>query len=271
VIAWLSALALGGPPPPDLVIDDPLPWDTAAKAMIDGPPGCHDATGIARFTLTLHEMPDLLSAPRAKRWVYAGRIEGKLVDGTWTPLTARLAQIEPPPEGDEVDEDAGSDLLPLVGTRTDSRFSIGSGGSKASIEGENAPMNLVRRAIDDWGGSQETAFVQWDAGKDAVMLRREIPITDKNLRETSRVEVFFPAGGLLPTQEDVIFPHSVTVGDWPWRARLQDAQMHVRAEIRAEKSWPTFESASLVASVLGFTVGIEQTILWEGWAECSGN
>ena len=268
MISLLSTLSLAGPQPIDLVLDDPTAWDTAAKAMIDGPPGCHDATGIARFTLTMHQMPDLLSAPRARKWVFAGRIGGRLVEGTWIPFTARLAQMEPPPDPDHPDPDAGADLLPLVGTRTDSRFSLRAGGSGATIDGDNAPMNLVRRAIDEWGGSVETAFVQWDAAKDAVRLRREVPITDKNPRETSRIEVWFPGGGLLPTIEDVRFPPHVTVGEWPWRVRLQDAQMHVRAEIRGGQSWPSFESASLVASLLGFTFGIEQTILWESWAAC---
>ena len=270
MIALFATLAAAGPQPLSLVLDDPTPYDTAAKAMIDGPPGCHDARGIARFTFTLYQMPDLLSAPRAKRWMFAGRVEGKLVDGTWTPFGATLAQLEPALEpGEEPEEDAGSDLLPLVGTRTDASFSMRSGESEVTIEGENAPMNLVRQAIEEWGGSQETQYVQWDPARDAVLFRRDVPITDKNQRETSKVEVFFPNGEFLPSAMDVIFPHNVTVGDWPWRARLTDAQLHVRADIRDGRSWPTFESGSLVASVLGFTVGVEQTIVWEGWAPCA--
>jgi hypothetical protein len=270
-LAWTAAsgVALAGPPPAGLSLDDPFAWDAVARAVVDGPPGCRDAQGIARVRLTLHQMPDRFGAARDTEIVLAGRVAGTLRDGRWDPITVDMVQITPPPDPAEPPSNAGSALLPLIGSRSDKRFTLAWGSQSVNLEGDEIPLNLIRDVIDRWGGREETVFAEWDASRDGVWVRRQVPVREGS-RETSQVSTLFPGGGTIATALDVTFPRVVHAGSWPARVKLQNAQMHIRQEARDGVAWPTLETTSVIASVLGFQLGIEQTIQWQGWAPCGG-
>ncbi len=269
--AWIAAtaVALAGPQPADLSLDDPFAWDRVARAVVDGPPGCRDARGIARVRITLHQMPDRFGAARDTEILLAGRVTGTLRDGRWEPIQVDLVQLAPPPDAAGEPSATSAGLLPLIGTRSDKRFTLAWANQKVNLEGDDIPLNLIREAIDRWGGSEETVFADWDATRDGVWVRRDVPVSEGS-DDTSQVATFFPGGGTIATVLDVTFPRIVHVGSWPARVKLQNAQMHIRQEARDGVAWPTLESTSVVASMLGFQLGIEQTIQWEGWASCGG-
>lgn len=268
-IAWIATTlaAVAGPQPVDLSLDDPFAWDRVARAVVDGPPGCRDARGIARVRLTLHQMPDRFGAARDTEILLAGRVTGTLRDGRWDPITVDMVQIAPPPAATDAPSGEGAALLPLIGSRSDKRFTLSWGSQLVNLEGDDIPLNLIREVIDRWGGREETVFADWDETRDGVWVRREVPVSEGS-RETSQVATFFPGGGTIATALDVTFPRVVHAGSWPARVKLQNAQMHIRQEARDGVAWPTLETTSVIASVLGFQLGIEQTVQWEGWAPC---
>lgn len=277
MIAWV-AVALAGEPPAGLNLDDPAAWDAAARAVVDGPPGCHDAVAIARLTLTLYQMPDALLGARTKRFVIGGHVTGRLADGVWTAFDTALVQLDPPPDGPPVEND--TTLLPLVGRRQHEYFQLDLGdrperedatpepAADTTLPAGSSPTSLLRTALDEWTGESETVYADWDPALDAVRVRRDVALSKDRPKDSIRVEATFPGGGTRATAFDVIFPDKVSVGEWPLRGSLKDMQMHLRQELRGDVAWPTSETSTTVFSMAGFTIGIEQTILWQGWTAC---
>ncbi len=68
---------------------------------------------------------------------------------------------------------------------------------------------------------------------------------------------------------DVIFPKSFRAGVAPVRFRVEDAQVHLRADAEGAGVRPTIESVSLLLVVMGVTVGFEQTIRYTRFRSCS--
>ena len=276
---WWIGMALAVEPPAGLNLDDPTAWDTAAREVVDGPPGCHDATGIARLTLTLYQMPDALMAARTQKYVVGGHVKGRLTDGVWTSLDPELVQLDPAPDGPAVENHTS--LLPLVGRQRYDNFRIDLGDASESKEEKErvedasgtlptkeTPTSLLRTALDEWTGDTETVYADWDPEAAGVRVRRDVALSKDRPRDTIRIEALFPAGGTQATTFDVIFPDKVAVGDWPVRGHLKDMQLHLRQDIRNGVAWPTSETSATVVSMAGFTIGIEQTILWQGWTSC---
>ena len=270
-------MALAVEPPAGLNLDDPTAWDNAARKVVDGPPGCHDATGIARLTLTLYQMPDALMASRARQYVVGGRVSGRLTDGVWTSLDPELVQLDPPLDGPVVENHTS--LLPLVGRQRYDNFRIDLGedpepeakraeDASGSLPSSESPTSLLRTALDEWTGDTETVYADWDPAAAGVRVRRDVALSKDRPKDTIRLDALFPGGGTQATTLDVIFPDKVGIGDWPLRGHLKDLQLHLRQDIRNGVAWPTSETSATVMSMAGFTVGVEQTILWQGWTTC---
>lgn len=141
------------------------------------------------------------------------------------------------------------------------------GGASSDDSSGFSPENLLRRAIDDWS-SVGTAAVDWSEKDRAVRLFIDASMIDEFEGKTLSIVARFPEGGLHPTSIVATWPRTVRLGDRPFRVTLRDTQAHIRGTIVQDAVLPTVESLSLVASVLGFTGGMEQRINYRTAKRC---
>jgi len=69
---------------------------------------------------------------------------------------------------------------------------------------------------------------------------------------------------------DVTLPRVIKVGDGLVKASIYDGQVHVLATPTPLGPLPTEESASVVAGLLGFTVGVDQRLTYTAYRPCGG-
>jgi hypothetical protein len=261
----LSALAMD-PPAPEL-LDDLDRWESGMDAVLAGPAGCWDFEGEIRQVVTLHQPPDFFSAARTETVTVAGEFNARLDAGHWVAINVRSDVAD----GEQKLE---VPVVPVVGKLPiqpdDDPGAVSVNVSQEAIRVSTvfgSSVSLLHEAVDAWAGRTETALAEWDADADAVMFRREIPVTEKDNRPI-RVDVRFPEAGLHPDRIDAVWPRVVKVGRWPVRGTIRDAQMHVRTYVYGEHLLPRAESLSLVAGFLGFTLGYEQTLTFRSAAIC---
>ena len=139
------------------------------------------------------------------------------------------------PVDHEVDIDIG--VTPLFGKvppeetkegDQEGSVSISVAGSDSSVqmsESIGSSVNVLTEAIDELSGSVETSLAQWDKEQQAVLYLRELPLADNDNR-VIKVTVRFPEGQEVADRIDAVWPSLIKVGDWPFRAKIRDAQMH---------------------------------------------
>ncbi len=267
LLVLLTALSLGAPTRE--LLDDIPRWEDGQDALLDGPAGCWDLQGDVKQVMTLHQPPDFFSSARNESFPMTGTIRGRLVDGIWT---GELVQ-DVKADGHELELEVP--VYPLFGSRpenevkTDNQelsISIGDGSTKMSGSiGQS--VNILREAVDAFSGSVETSLAQWDEEQKAVLLLREMPLSDNDNRRIE-VTVRFPDGQATADRVDVVWPKLVKVGEWPFKVKLRDAQMHAVGHPHGDIMLPWAESLSLVAGAMGYTVGFEQTVTWRKATPC---
>ena len=82
------------------------------------------------------------------------------------------------------------------------------------------------------------------------------------------VESQFPSGGDGLSRLDAQFPKRVKVGEWPLKVTLMDTQFHLRQQAIGSTWLPQVEGFTVMAGVLGFTVGWEQQIVYATAQAC---
>lgn len=288
MIALVAGLALAGPKPPTVDTDEVGKWETASAGVLAGPAGCWDFTGEVQLTATTHVAPGLFGGTPPEEHTFSGPFEGRLDDGTWLRFEYRVQPTDPD------DPEVSVPIFPLIGVIDASvvnlerlgrpepddddvtlpakdgedEITIRDGEASLSVGGMK-PLNLLSDALDEWAGSVATSLAQWDAERDGVMLLREVPIRDEPRAPVAALGVFFPDGGVQPTELSARWPRTVKVGTWPLRVTLKDAQMHVRTHPVGEHVLPLLESASLIATAMGFTVGYDQTLVFQTATPCA--
>jgi hypothetical protein len=250
---WLSSLALAAMPP-GVDLDNLLAWERSADELLDGPPGCWTVEATATRKLVAFVPPDLWSSGTQYEEVVTATISGTLNNGTWT--TYGVDRLD---SGDPKSVNPLIRWMPTVAERLDIVPLVGT----LPSTGGSTPTNLVRQIVDDWGGDISTSVAEWDAERNGVWLRREVPIRKGQRAKTSHVETFFPEGEEHATRLDVTFPTSFKAGTRFMRFRLDDAQFHIRSG-----PTPTAESASLMLVGLGITMGYEQRIDYVTFDPC---
>jgi len=270
MILLLSAAAFSMEPPSFELLDDLDRWEKGMDNVMAGPQGCWDFTGEVVQTVTLHQPPDFFSSARVSEFSGKGTFKARLDEGVWGKITQEM-------EDKEDETDFEMPIVPLIG---EVRSKDGDDGQSVSIsvsqdtvqvaESLGKSVNLLRQAVDEWAGRTETALAQWDKEQQAVMLMREIPVTEDDHRPI-HVDVRFPEAGEHADRIDAVWPRIVKVGKWPVRATIRDAQMHLLAYPHEGMSLPRAESLSLVVGFLGYTLGYEQTLKYRSAAQCTGD
>jgi hypothetical protein len=261
----LSALAME--PPPPALLDDLDRWEAGMEEVLAGPSGCWDFVGEIRQVVTLHQPPDFFSTARMETVVLKGQFTARLDAGRWVVLDVK-------PDEEDGEQRLDLPVVPVVG-KLPVRSDEATEAVSVSISPEaiqvstvfGSSVSLLHEAVDAWAGRTETALAEWDADRQAVLFRREIPVTERDSRPI-RVDVRFPQAGAHADRIDAVWPRVVKVGRWPVRGTIRDAQMHVQTFLHGEHSLPRAESLSLVAGFLGFTMGYEQTLTYRSAAVC---
>ncbi len=270
MILFIAVAALAIEPPSMKLLDDLDRWEKGMDNVMAGPQGCWDFAGAVTQTVTLHQPPDFFSAARNEEFEGKGTFKARLKDGVWGEIEQEMEKKE-----DDGETDFELPIVPLIGeVRSEEaegeEQSVSISVSQDTVqvaESLGKSVNLLRQAVDEWAGRTETAVAQWDKEQAAVMLLREIPVTDTDDRPI-HVNVRFPEAGEHADRIDAVWPRTVKVGKWPVRATIRDAQMHVLAYQYEGMSLPRAESVSLVVGFLGYTLGYEQTLQFRSAARC---
>ena len=241
--------------PPTVDLDDIVAWETAADTLLDGPPGCWAVEAKATRKVVVFAPPDAWSSGTQYEEVITAQISGRLQDGIWSTYT-----VDTLDRGDDASVNPLLRLLPTIADQLEVIPLVG----KLPTAGERAPTNLVRQVVDEWGGDMSTSLAEWDAEREGVWVRRDVPVRRRRGAPISKVETFFPMGQTQPTELDVVFPKSFKAGMKLMRFRIDDAQFHIRAG-----ATPSTESASLMLIGLGITMGYEQRIDYRTFRQCS--
>lgn len=280
MIAWM-ALALAAPPE-GVDPDDFERWELAADRALDGPEGCWDLTGQLRVDLALHTPATAFSRSETTRWVAAGTWTGRLEDGAWGSFRYELL---------EVTEDEGAvevPVFPVIGRidqsvvervgvpepepeTTEGRtvsVRIGGGGDDEGGASGAEAINLFQEIVDGWNPATSVTFAQWDEDGRHIELLQEFPITDATNAPVVKVVSVFPEGGTELARLDAQFPQRVKLGDGLVKVKLMDTRFHLRQQ-RVGSTWlPQIEGFTLMAGVLGFTVGYEQQLAYATAQAC---
>jgi hypothetical protein len=267
MIALWTGLALAAVPA-HVDLQDLDRWEAGPDQVLDGPSGCWEMVGLATWNWDFGRF----GGSRGDA-LFVGRLD----DGVWQEF-----HLEPL---GEVIRDRGRQgtesrvyqldeprFAPLVGKITGRRVTLaGSEGAAEepdSDEEENrSPNNLVRRALDDLGGSVDTAWAQWDADRQGVVLLRSIPMNESSRPPIAELTAFFPGGRDVAVSVDVAFPERFYKGRFP-RWRLDDAVVHVRGRPSGDSVFPTAESFSFTFGVFGFSFTGAQTIRYKSAKRC---
>ncbi len=250
--------------PASVDLDDVGRWEDHADALTEMPDGCWEWVGDASWAWDVGRFGGSKGDA-----VFAGRTS----DGVWGSLLLR-------PLGEEKWE--GRDLplrvydvrearfAPLVGKLVGSRVTVAGPDGKpladAGLEENAEASNTLREALDELTGEAYSSWAEWDDLRGGVVLHRMMPLEDGN--DEVAVAIFFPGGGLLPTELDLDFPESFRTGSIPkWTVR--DAEVHVRGTIHGDRVFPSSETFTFGFSVLGWKFSGAQTVRYRHAARCS--
>ncbi|MCB9780686.1 MAG: hypothetical protein H6742_19115 [Alphaproteobacteria bacterium] len=282
----LSRLTLAGPAPAAMAAegaDDPLPWEQASRALLDGPDTCIQLRGEVRYAVALYTPGGWLGRAQRRDLTQQGVLEGTLDHGFWTSLQATW------PEAEEGAEEGDEDVLevarvrPIVGRRPkgeldgeegeESEESEEGGSLSISLSGDDTKvaadqgaqaLGMLDGIIEDIDPAVTTSWIAWDEASDAVVLRQQVPLQQGG---ELMVQTVFPDMG-PPTSLDAVFPRRIAFREGPVRVVLRDAQLHLRGQQTSLGLVPVEESASAVVGVFGFTLGFEQRISYTGARAC---
>jgi hypothetical protein len=260
-IGW--AVAWAGPPE-GVVPEDLERWERGTAALLAGPPGCWVLSG--RGELVIAGLPSVTRSARGERREdrFVATFDGILEDGTWKSLAYTLVPQDDPGRPAEID----LPLLPTLGKfdpGTLQRLNPVENAAVQAEAGSEAAQNLVEEMFAELGSS--TAYAQWRDDLGGIELLQDVSLDEARRDDPVRVRTFFPGGGDAD-RLDALFPRRVRVGEFPITARVYDLQLHLRTALVDGVRLPSTESISLAVAALGFTVGYEQTLVWERVAPC---
>ncbi|MFT4976261.1 MAG: hypothetical protein ACI8S6_002157 [Myxococcota bacterium] len=286
---WMLGVALAGPLPEGIDLEDVTAWEERAFAMPDGPPGCWVFHGEFQARAAIYHPATFFSRGETDIRAATGTFVGTLTDGEWTRF---VYTITDPGESEEdglqisTNDDALT-LFPLVGrldpaiierdpsqpppVQTEEEegrqvsISFGSDGEASSEEA----VNLLRGSVEEWwDASVTTSYMRWDEALDGAWLVVEVPTSDERGAELVTMNAFFPGAGEHATRIDSILPRRLSVGDGFIKAKVMNGQLHLEGRVVDGRLMPVTESWGAVLGALGFTVGYEQRIAYTSAQEC---
>ncbi len=284
MIPWLLTAALAAPPE-GIDPDDFSHWEVAADRALDGPEGCWELSGAVRVDGGLHSAGTAFLRGDTYRIKGVGTWEGRIDSGKWrsftyvwqdqsigdlnVPIFPAIGTIDPKvvvnatpkPEPSEGEDKEGSNVS----------ISIGAGGEDGAGGTSTEAINIFHEIVDSWEPAGSTTVSEWDNDAGAIRLIQDIPLLDRVNPPVVSVTSTFPGGSEHPTIIDAVFPKRVKLGEWPMRVTLMDTQFHLRQQPVGDQVLPQVEGFTLMAGVLGFTLGYEQQITYATAQACTSS
>lgn len=277
------ALAASAAPPPDVDLQAVETWQARATRLRRGPDSCWDLEGTARHQIAVFRPPTLFGRSQQTDYVYTGTFRGRLDQGTWTGFTAEMKPASPA-SVEAVEEERGVDwkipVRPLVGRAERSqdedrrrRQARGDDDTDddSTVDGQSSAteaVTLIDQILDAVDADVTTTYVEWSDEDGGLFVVERYPLSDRTSGKGVDLRTFFPQGSEVGTRLDVMFPRKHRVGDFPLRITLLRPQLHVRTQALDGESLPTYESLSLAAGAVGFTVGFEQELRYTRATAC---
>lgn len=250
MLTWWFSLALAGAPA-GMDVDDPTRWEQSWSKLHKGPQGCWEIVGHAAWDWDAGRFG---SAKGSAAFV------GKLEDGTWKDMVIRslgeLVEKRGMIGTQRVYPHDGLHFVPFIGkvspnlTRAD----------------DDTARSLLDELIQDLTGPTGTSSTRWVDATLGVQLTRSMTIGSA----PADMLVYFPDGGTLPAQLDLVVDQPFSLPD-NRLVRILDAQAHVRGRIAHGQVFPEAETMSFTASFLGFRAYGAQSIRYETVRPCGGN
>jgi hypothetical protein len=188
LVLLVPLLALAGPQPEGLDLDDLDSWEQAAQAVLDGPAGCWSFTGNLRQELVVYTPPSRLFGAHDVRAVFEGPFEGRLRDGNWERFEYEVTSD---------DEDWGSlesPIYPLLGTIDQDIVNREKRPEPEEDSGEPDEEGWVRSRMD--GKDVYERHVTNPDGSESVQVKTEETVTSLSLGSGG---ISLSSTGLQPT------------------------------------------------------------------------
>ncbi|MEM6926962.1 MAG: hypothetical protein AAF602_08550, partial [Myxococcota bacterium] len=162
-------------------------------------------------------------------------------------------------------------FYPLVGRLKDREASEDPEGSAGQVSTSQA-VSMVDRILDEIDADVTSTWSSWSDELGSVELYESYPLEEGSKRAVELV-TRFPGGRPVGRSLDITFPkrHKVPVEGAPVRITLLRPQAHVRSQDVDGQPVPVYESMSLAAGALGFTVGFEQKVTYTEATACGSS
>jgi hypothetical protein len=260
---WMTTMALAAQPA-GVDLNDLDAWEVAAERIIDLPDGCWEWVGQASWDWDVG------------RWGKSqgdAAFAGKTVDGVWGEVALQpLGELRRERRGTEArvysDEPR---FAPLVGKLHGARITVARDADDQdeearAVEENVEAVNVLRRALDRIAADAFTSSAEWDDARGGVVLHRSIPLAEGRSEEIA-FDVFFPSGGTIPSQVDLMFPARFATGKLP-RWTIRDAEVHLRGVVKGDAVFPSSEAFRFDFGFLGFRFHGAQTIVYKRIRRC---
>ena len=247
-------------------------WEPRARALLDGPAACIEVQGQATVALAVVQQGGWRGPGKTERHILSGPFTGTLDKGMWRDLKTTLSTAPGVSPAVRM-----TDLMPVTGRKAGEHkkgevnlsLSTSDNGESFDISSAGAQgINLVDGVLE---GIRPDVTLSWmEAGPaEGVVLVQRAPVKGADDDEQIELRTTFPGRG-APTRLDVTLPRAIKVGEGLIKARIYDGQVHIAAAPTPMGPLPTEERASVVAGVLGFTVGIDQQLVYTAYRPCGG-
>jgi hypothetical protein len=262
MIPWMLGLLAWGGPPIDMA--DTTRWLDAPEALRDGPPGCWEVVGEARWN---HDFGSWGATRGTSVFVAEWR------DGVWGELSMAPAAevVRGPREGEERPLHYAPEavrFVPLVGRVRG--LSVGLDEDRAlmvrrSLDTRIEPVNTLTDVLEKTG-SVSASWARWEDG--AVVVREA---GDRGGNDAVVVRTVFP-GGLVPATQVLVALDGSYRHDLLGLVRVTQLDVELRGRlVRDGLVLPTSERMQVELKLLGRTVRAAQTIRYRRVAPCVEN
>ena len=266
ILALLPLVLAASPTQAEL--EDVDHWQAGARALLDGPASCVELEGTVEASAALFSPGGWLGPGERRDLASRGTFSGRLDHGTWTKLEVMWS----PAEGEDrlslgrlqpmvgrlpplAEEEEGADLSISIG---------GKGTSIAANQGSEEALGLLDQILDDIHPATTTSWAEWES--EMVILHEFVPIDEDGKDELELRTTFPDAGPALAM--DALFPRRIHKREGLVSITLMNAQLHLRGQQTSLGLLPGEERAGAVMGALGYTVGIEQHLVYTRARPC---
>ena len=222
ITLWIG-IALAGPAPEGVDLEDLDHWESRSRALLEGPQGCWDLSGTLEVQLALFTPPGLWKRAEKRTLRASGSFRGQIDGGTWRSFDYTMTVTDDSDLELDTDDHIFVPVFPLIGeidqavVNADEQeppppgegsvsISVGSSSGLEITSSSSEAMNLLDEIMEAIKPSATTSYAQWFDEPAGVKLLQDAPINDSPRSPRLTLSTFFPDGAPHATELDVDFP-----------------------------------------------------------------